>query len=471
MKAHDVGTKRQTTLRGLPSIDKLLRSPQGALLIEKYGHSLTVEAFRSELATQRKAVAAGRGNGFETESLIQAASSWLEELFVSDLRPVINATGIVVHTNLGRAPLSSNALAAALEASASYSSLEYDLSTGRRGTRAEHVERMLKHLTGAEASMVVNNNAAAVLLMLTALCRGKRVIISRGQLVEIGGGFRIPDVMAQSGAELVEVGTTNRTHLRDYESAIDQNTGAIFVAHHSNYRIVGFTSEPTLAELAPLARKYELPLLYDQGSGALLDVAQFGFHPEPTVQEGLGAGCDLVAFSGDKLLGGPQAGILCGKASLVAEMKKHPLARAMRSDKICLAALGATLKPFLAGATIEEIPVWRMISRSLDDIFAVADAWESQLQANGLPARAIEGESLIGGGSLPGTSIPTKLLAIEHGQVDLLAELLRADRMPVIARVQGGQLLLDPRTVLPGQGDELLASVVRNWQTMSTTRA
>jgi L-seryl-tRNA(Ser) seleniumtransferase len=279
------------------------------------------------------------------------------------LAPLINATGVIVHTNLGRAPLSAQARAAVARVAAGYSALEYDLPAGERGSRSVHAASLLARLTGAEAAFVVNNNAAAVLLMLTALCQGREVIISRGQLVEIGGGFRVPDVMAQSGARLVEVGTTNRTHLYDYARAITPETGAILVAHHSNFKIVGFTSEPSLAELAALAREHELLLLYDQGSGALLDTAAYGLDPEPLVQDALAAGADLVTFSGDKLLGGPQAGILAGRRDLVAAVARHPLARAVRPDKLCLAALSATLVAYLTGRAPEQIPVWQMIAR------------------------------------------------------------------------------------------------------------
>ncbi|VAW39325.1 L-seryl-tRNA(Sec) selenium transferase, partial [hydrothermal vent metagenome] len=315
-------------------------------------------------------------------------------------------------------------------------------------------------LTNAEAALVVNNNAAAVLLMLTALCQGKEVIISRGQLVEIGGGFRIPDVMAQSGAKLVEVGTTNRTHLKDYTNAITEETAAIMVAHHSNYKIIGFSSEPTLAELAELTHAHNLPLLYDQGSGALLDSAPYGLEPEPTVLDGLAAGADIVAFSGDKLLGGPQAGILCGRQTLIAQLKQHPLARAVRADKLCLAGLSATLTHYLTDNALSEIPVWRMISRPLDEITSEADSWAERLQERGIRAESVDGRSTVGGGSLPGTSLPSRLVAIQQNNLDALATRLRQEKMPVIGRIQDGRLLIDPRTILPEQVEMLLQSLV-----------
>jgi L-seryl-tRNA(Ser) seleniumtransferase len=308
---------------------------------------------------------------------------------------------------------------------------------------------------------VVNNNAAAVLLMLTALCRGDEVLISRGQLVEIGGGFRVPDVMAQSDARLVEVGTTNRTHLHDYAEAITPDTAAILIVHHSNYKIVGFTGQPATADLAALARENGLLLFFDQGSGALRDTAAYGLAPEPTVIDGLRDGCDVVAFSGDKLLGGPQAGILVGRADLIERAERHPLARAVRADKLALAALAATLRHYLIGR-IEAIPVWWMIARPLDEIAAAAEAWAARLRAASVAAETAPDESFVGGGSLPGASLPTRVVVIdpEGTGVSDLAARLRAQPTPVIARVHDGHLLLDPRTVLSGQEETLLRSVI-----------
>ncbi|NKQ36945.1 MAG: L-seryl-tRNA(Sec) selenium transferase, partial [Chloroflexi bacterium] len=321
-------------LRSLPSVDKLLQSTAVSPLLAEYGRNLTVEALRQSLEQTRATILSGAlAETVTDEMVVAAAVTWLNDFLASTLYPVINGTGVIVHTNLGRTPLSQAALAAMQAVGQGYSTLEYDVAAGKRGSRAVHAEQLLQRLTGAEAALVVNNNASSVLLMLTALCQGREVIISRGQLVEIGGGFRIPDVMIQSGAKLVEVGTTNRTHLRDYANAINENTAAILVAHHSNYRIIGFHTEPELADLAALAHEHSLPLLYDQGSGAFLDTAVYGLEHEPTVLEGLAAGCDVVAFSGDKLLGGPQAGILAGRAAYIAPCKKHPLARAVRADK------------------------------------------------------------------------------------------------------------------------------------------
>ena len=452
-------TAVQTALRDLPSVDRLLRAPGGDELVAGFGRGLATEALRAALDGARAALRDGGLDEAPSDTdLVAIGREWVEELLAPTLRPVINATGIIVHTNLGRAPLSEAALAAVAAVSSGYSTLEYDADEGRRGSRAVHVERLLTRLTGAEAALVVNNNAAAVLLMLSALCRDAEVIISRGQLVEIGGGFRIPDVLAQSGARLVEVGTTNRTHLRDYAAAISERTAAILVVHTSNYRIVGFTAQPEMAELAALARERGLRLLFDQGSGALLDVSAHGLAPEPTVGDGLRAGADVVAFSGDKLLGGPQAGILVGRAEAIALLARHPLARAVRADKMALAALTATLGHYLAGQP-ERVPVWRMIARPLDEIAAEAEAWAARLGAR---ATVVAGESRIGGGSLPGATLPTRLVTIaaEGLSADDLAARLRAAAVPVVGRIAGDRLLLDPRTVLPGQAAALLDAVI-----------
>jgi L-seryl-tRNA(Ser) seleniumtransferase len=372
---------------------------------------------------------------------------------------VINATGVIIHTNLGRSPLSAAARRAVAKAAENFNTLEYDLDTGKRGSRSVHTSDLLTQLIGSEAATVVNNNAAAVLLTLTALTRGQEVIISRGQLVEIGGSFRIPDVMAQSGADLVEVGATNRTHLHDYERAITERTAAIMVAHHSNFRIVGFTSEPELAELGALARERGIYLLHDLGSGTLLDTADFGLGHEPTVQESLTAGTDVACFSGDKLLGGPQAGIIVGKDTLIERIKRHPLARAVRPDKLCLAALSATLLHYLKDQAVQEIPIWQMIARQPDDLKRIVRRWSRQLDRAGLASSVVAGESTVGGGSLPGATLPTWLVAIQHPQPDKFAARLRADEIPIIGRIEDQRLLLDPRTVLPGQEKQLLQNL------------
>ncbi len=453
-------------LRDLPSIDRLLRAPGADELATAFGRPLATGALRAVLDEARAAL---RNDNEADEpaippdwELVAAAHDRLTAELAPTLRPVINATGIILHTNLGRAPLSAAALRAAADASGSYATLEYDLSSGGRGSRAVHAERLLTRLTGAEAALVVNNNAAAVLLMLSALARDREVIISRGQLVEIGGGFRIPDVLAQSGARLVEVGTTNRTHRRDYDAAITERTAALLVVHHSNYKIVGFAEEPPLADLAALAHERGLLLLYDQGSGPLRDTAAYGLEPEPTIGDELRAGADVVAFSGDKLLGGPQAGILAGRAALIEQLKRHPLARAVRADKLALAALAATLTEYLTGRA-ETIPVWRMIARPAGEISTEAEAWAERLRAAGVAAATLPEQSFVGGGSLPGESLPTTVVAVTpaDGDADGLAARLRAAPMPVIGRIRDGRLLLDPRTVLPGQPETLLQAVIR----------
>lgn len=454
--------EQQTALRQIPSVDALLRRPEGEWLTLTYGRALATEAFRSAQEHARSLLLNSDAPAPPTEeSLLRWASSWLESTTAPTLRPVINATGIIVHTNLGRAPLSDGALQAVYDIGGSYSTLEYDLAAGQRGSRSVHAEQILQRLTGTEAALVVNNNAAAVLLMLTALCRDREVIISRGQLVEIGGGFRIPDVLAQSGATLVEVGTTNRTHLRDYADAITERTAAIMVAHYSNYKIIGFTAQPDLADLTELAHEHDIPFLYDQGSGALVDVARFGLAPEPSVLDGVAAGSDVVAFSGDKLLGGPQAGILCGSAELVEKMKRHPLARAVRIDKLGLAALSATLNHYLRGEAEAEVPVIRMMARTPDEIERVASEWVMTWQDAGINCQVVPAESRVGGGSLPGTSLPTHSVAIRPGKqrVDASATALREADLPIIVRIQDDQLLLDPRTVLPRDEATLVQSV------------
>ena len=450
--------------RSLPSVDALLTTVEGQQLLDQYGRSLTIEALRHALEQTRKQIRQHRLQAPPTEqALLQKAQQWVAELVAPTLRAVINATGVIVHTNLGRAPLSQASIAAVTAVSAGYSNLEYDLASGSRGSRAVHAEQLLQKITGAESALVVNNNAAAVLLMLTALCQGKEVIISRSQLVEIGGGFRIPDVMAQSGARLVEVGTTNRTHLRDYANAISENTGALLVAHYSNFKIVGFTTEPSLPDLAELAHAHQIPMLYDQGSGALYDTAVFGLDAEPTVIAGVEAGCDVIAFSGDKLLGGPQAGILCGSEAAIAQMKRHPLARAVRADKLCLAGLTATLQHHVQEQYLAEVPVWWMMSQSVDTIADRAQRWVERLQAAGVEAEMINGRSTVGGGSLPGTSLATKLVALQHSAPDKATRALRQTAVPIISRIQDDQVVLDPRTVLPHQENLLLQQLIETF--------
>jgi L-seryl-tRNA(Ser) seleniumtransferase len=442
------------SLRDLPSVDQLLQGAQVQEWIVAYGRPLTVEAIRSAL-NQARARFAQTGDLPNSVAILQEAQNILEKWITPTLLPVINATGVVLHTNLGRAPLSRAALFAAQSVSAGYSTLEYDLERGQRGSRLIHAEALLQRLTGAEAALVVNNNAASVLLILTALARRRGVVIARSQLVEIGGGFRVPEVMKQSGARLIEIGATNRVHLSDYEAALEDKPALILRAHRSNFRLIGFTSEPELSEIAVVAHQAGIPLVDDLGSGALLDTARFGLGHEPMVQESLAAGADLVCFSGDKLLGGPQAGIIIGRADLIARLKKHPLARAIRADKLCLAALSATLLHYVKDEAEREIPIWRMIAASLELLKERAAAWAATLGQG----EVLLGESTIGGGSLPGETLPTYLLALSVSKPDRVLTRLRQQRPPIIARLDENRVILDPRTVLPEQERDLLAGV------------
>ncbi|MDK2982117.1 MAG: L-seryl-tRNA(Ser) seleniumtransferase [Chloroflexota bacterium] len=442
-------------LQKIPSVDSLLQNASAQPLKAQYGHDLLVQALRDTLDDVRSAVQSGDSLP-NTEEILRQTETTLNAWLEPSLVAVINATGTILHTNLGRAPLSAETLAAMQAAAAGYSNLEFDLSSGKRGKRWLHAEALLQRLTGAESALVVNNNAAAVMLVLSALARGKRVAIAHSQLVEIGGGFRVPDVMRQSGAKLVAVGTTNRVHTADYERALREDSAAlILTAHHSNFKIVGFTTEPDLSEIAAAAHAAGVPLVNDLGSGALLDTARYGLTHEPTVQEALAAGADVVCFSGDKLLGGPQAGIIIGRADLLGKIKRHPLARAVRADKLCLAGVSATLSHYLKGEATEKVPVWQMIAMDVDRIRQRAEAWQNGLNLG----EVIAGLSMVGGGSLPEESLPTWLLALPVRKANALLSDLRSHPQPIIARIAEGQVVLDPRTVLPEQDSQVLASL------------
>jgi len=406
----------QEELRRLPSVDALLHVPAVEAVLEAGGRSLAVDAIRAVLDEAREAILEGEACPPE-DVLVQHAVGKLHSLVRPTLHPVINATGVVIHTNLGR-------------------------------------------VTGAEAALVVNNNAGAVLLALSALARGHEVVISRGQLIEIGGGFRIPDVMRQSGARLVEVGTTNRTHLRDYEQAIGPETAMLMVAHQSNFRVSGFTAAVPARDLVDLAHAHDLIAFEDLGSGTLLDTQAYGFSKEPTAQAAIADGIDLVSFSGDKLLGAPQAGILVGRAALVARLRHHPLTRALRVDKTTLAGLQATLLHYLKGDAERTVPVWRLIAQPPEELGRRAHGWATRLHEAGLDARVIDGRSAAGGGSLPGETVPTRLLAIDTPSPDRAAARLRAHDPPVIVRIEQDLLCLDPRTVLPDQEALLLDALL-----------
>lgn len=441
-------------MRSLPSVDRLLQIDRAADLIARYGRPLLVEAVRESIDSARASLQNG-GEIVSNEGLIAASEELLESWLSSTLQPVINATGVVIHTNLGRSPLSQAAIEAIRKIAQGYSTIEYDLDRGKRGKREQHCETLLRQITHAEAGIVVNNNAAAILLSLTALAKRKTVLISRSQLIEIGGGFRIPDVLKQSGAKLIEVGTTNRTHLHDFESAIETRTALILLAHHSNFKIVGFTTEPSLDELVSLGKRFDIPVLHDLGSGALLDTAQFGMAHEPTVQESIAAGAQLVAFSGDKLLGGPQAGILVGKKSLIDKLRVHPLARAVRPDKIALAALVATLQHYLKNEALQEIPIWQMIAADEQVLKQRAEHWVETIGAGEVAA----GASTVGGGSLPEETQKTWHLKIVMPKPDNFTKRLRQWHVPIIARIEDNHVILDPRTVLPSQEEELLRAL------------
>lgn len=444
----------------IPSVDRLLTSDRGLLLKQEFGHQLTVKAIQDVLNTIRNNFTAQAGKVPEPGSILDSVKNQLQAWTKRSLFPVINASGVIIHTNLGRAPLSTEALSEIALVSQGYSSLEFDMDAGSRGSRLIHAEKLFQQLLGVEAALVVNNNAAAVLLILSTLARNKKVIISRSQLVEIGGGFRIPDVMKQSGARLVEVGTTNRVHLSDYQQAIDPDVAAVMRAHYSNFSMVGYTSEPQLEDIADVAHKNGLWLFDDLGSGALLDTEKFGLKHEPMVQESLSAGADLVCFSGDKLLGGPQAGIILGKGELISQLKKHPLARAVRADKTALAGLSRTIVHYLVGEAEEKVPVWKMIAAEISDLKKRASSWQKELNQGEI----LETESMVGGGSLPGETLPTNVLALSSEYPQTFVRNLRGGNPAVIARIENERVLFDPRTVRPEQDQALVEAIKSSWR-------
>jgi L-seryl-tRNA(Ser) seleniumtransferase len=448
------------SLRALPSVNSLLSDPRVEALVDSYSRRAVVELIRSHLDDVRGAVANG-GQPPTADELVAGVAERARGRWRRWPSPVINATGVILHTNLGRAPLSDDALLAVTAAAEGYSDLELDLESGRRGSRQSGIARLLAELTGGASALVVNNNASALLLGLAAVAAGKEVIVSRGEAVEIGGGFRVPDVMRQSGAELVEVGTTNRTYARDYEAAITERTGAILAVHASNFRVMGFTHSPEIEELVTLGARHGVPVLHDLGSGCLLDTAQLGLAPEPTPQRSIRAGVGLGFFSGDKLLGGPQAGIIVGEARLIDAVSRHPLARAVRADKLSMAGLAATLLHYVKGEALEKVPIWRMMARSGEELSATAHRWSQEL---GPRASVVPGLSTIGGGSLPGETLPSWLVSLDAGDAEggaeALARRMRQGERPVVGRIERERVFLDPRTVLPGE-EETLLRVVR----------
>ncbi|HEU5450891.1 MAG TPA: L-seryl-tRNA(Sec) selenium transferase [Terriglobales bacterium] len=453
--------QRAELLRRLPSVDELLRHFSD--LVAREGHVPVTEAVRAALDTLRAEVLGGyldeKGLALALEGLAAAVERELRKSLQPSLRTVINATGVILHTNLGRAPLAEAALQHIRETAAGYSNLEFDVTAGERGKRDVHTQRLFASLLGADVNtVVVNNNAAAVLVALNTLAEGGEVVVSRGELVEIGGSFRVPEVMAKSGALLREVGTTNRTRMADYDRAINDKTRLLLRVHRSNFQIVGFTEQPALEELAELGHRRGIPVMEDLGSGALFDLRTAGVHGESTVTDSLGAGVDVVTYSGDKLLGGPQAGMISGRAELVARIRSNPLFRALRVDKLTYAALEATLLAYVR-QDYDGIPAVRMMRLRAEEIGRRAEWLRAQLP-RALQSEIVDGESVIGGGSAPGATLPTKLLALrcEGLSADELATRLRASDPPIVARVEEGRVLLDLRTVFADQDAQVAAA-------------
>ncbi len=461
-------TNKSALFQQLPSTDEILRQPEVQLLIEQEGHTAVAESIRVVLARLRQEIANHqldeKSLDLALAGLPAAIERQLRQSLSNSLQPLINATGVLLHTNLGRAPLAGAALDHIIETASTYSNLEFDLSTGERGKRDVHVDRLFQKLLEFDvATIVVNNNAAAVLLALNSLADGGEVIVSRGELVEIGGSFRIPDVMSKSGATLREVGTTNRTRLADYESAIDERTRLLLRVHRSNFEISGFTEQPGLDELVALARRRKLPLMEDLGSGALFDLRSIGITGEPGVLDSLRAGVDIVTYSGDKLLGGPQAGMISGRTDLVARMRSNSLFRALRADKLTYAALEATLLAYVK-RDHDAVPVLRMMRLSKDEISRRAEKIVADVPCapgSHLTLELLDGESVIGGGAAPSAVLPTRLIALIHSHLnaDDLNASLRACTPPIIARVEEGRVLLDLRTVFVEQDANLTAAL------------
>ncbi|HEY1678809.1 MAG TPA: L-seryl-tRNA(Sec) selenium transferase [Candidatus Sulfotelmatobacter sp.] len=453
----------------MPSVDELMRAPELAALTKSHGSAAVTDAARGVLARLRREISSGlldqAGLRIALTGIGGAVETQLRQSLQRSLRPLINATGVILHTNLGRAPLTQAALDAIQELAAGYTNLEFDMEAGERGKRDSHAQRLFQKLLGEAgggnvSTIVVNNNAAAVLLALNTLADGGEVIVSRGELVEIGGSFRIPDVMAKSGATLHEVGTTNRTRVADYENAINERTRLLLRVHRSNFEITGFTEQPSIAELATLAQRRGIPLMEDLGSGALVDLQSFGIGGEPSVLDSLRSGVDIVTYSGDKLLGGPQAGLISGRAELVERMRTNSLFRALRVDKLTYAALEATLLAYVK-RDHDAIPTLRMMRLTKDEIGARAKALAAMLTGGKAKWEIVDGESVIGGGAAPSSVLPTRLLAVTHADLsaDEIAARLRGADPPIVARVEEERVLLDLRTVFPEQ-DRLIAAAL-----------
>ena len=435
--------------RAIPSVEAILSSDQGCDLVGIYGRESLKRAVVQELAGIR-----GRDDAVPSQSEILArAEAALGARFLPSIRPVVNATGVIIHTNLGRSPISERLLERSHLPIAGYSNLEYDLRSGERGSRDEHLTALASELFGCEAAILTNNNAAATLLVLAAIASGRKVVVSRGELVEIGGGFRIPEVIQQGGAELHEVGTTNRTRASDYSNAVDEETAALLRVNRSNFEIVGFTESPSLDELVAAARAARIPLLYDEGSGCVVDLARYGFRTRPTLREVLAAGVDIVTCSTDKLIGATQGGLILGSRQLVDLCRRHPLMRALRAGKESYTLIEETLRVFLAGSQEEEIPIYRMLATPLEKLRERAE----RIAAGGR-ASVCQTESALGGGTTPGETIPSTGVRL-HGNAESVHKKLRDFRVPIIGRVQNGEVTLDLRTVLPRE-DELIAEVL-----------
>ncbi len=465
----------KSLLRELPAVDRLLREAPLEDKLQRLPRRLVLQAAQETIASYRRRLSDYSSLDHPPESPVQIdlspfalaeeAALLAERKADSNHKSLINATGIVIHTNLGRVPLAPTAVEAITATAKNYTNLEFSLDTGERGSRHDHLEELLCELSGAEAAAVVNNNAAAVFLVLNTLAASREVVVSRGQLVEIGGSFRIPEIMAASGAHLVEVGTTNKTYLRDYEAVLNDNTAAFLKVHTSNYHMVGFTAEVETGDLAALAARNHLPLVEDLGSGVFLDLTAYNLPPEPRIQDSIAAGADLVTFSGDKMLGGPQAGIIVGRRDLVALVRKNQLARALRIDKFTIAALEATLRLYLdPGVAVEQIPVWTMLKVSPQELRRRSENLAEKLsgQVEDGSIEVIEGVSRVGGGALPTAELPTFLVAfrppVSESPSGLVSK-LRRGRPPVIPRLQQDRILFDPRTIREDQEAELIEAV------------
>lgn len=459
----------QKKLRQIPSVEKVLESIELQPEIARFSHPLVAAAVKQAVDEVREEIKKGKGSP-SVKEIVERTQSIISGVTSASMKPVINASGVVLHTNLGRAPLDEETLSFIKETSSAYSNLELDLLEGKRSKRGIFVERLLCTLTSAEAALAVNNNAGAVLLILTALAKGKEVIVSRGELVQIGGGFRIPEIMALSGATLKEVGTTNQTNVSDYEGAITPKTAMLLKVHQSNFKMIGFEKRPGINELAKLGKKRKLCVVEDLGSGVLLRTEDFELAHEPTAFEALSAGADLVCFSGDKLLGAPQAGIILGKKKYVDILKKHPMHRALRLDKMFLAGLEKILLYYLKGEATQKIPAWQMISASQRILQTRAERIKNDLKKAGIEINIQESRSTIGGGSLPGETLPTIVISVASVNSvsrfkdltpDMQAKLFREQTPPIIGRIENDNFVLDLRTVFPKQ-DDILISAIKN---------